>query len=160
YTNMQRYEDAERAARRALTLEESRSALNNLGAALVYQGKDHDALGFYERARSIGPENIPLLLNLGDSYRRINQPRQAEEAYRRGRDLVDQALRANPAHALNKAYYGYFCLRLGDRTSAERETAQSLQLQPEAGPVIRRAVITYEALGQRDKAITLLQGAP
>ena len=53
----------------------------------------------------------------------------------------------------------YISARLGDRQRAEDEIAQALQLSPGETKVIRNAVLTFEALGERDKAIQVLSSA-
>jgi hypothetical protein len=49
--------------------------------------------------------------------------------------------------------------RLGDRKNAKNEIAQALQMSKGETKVIRNAVLTYEALGERDRAIHVLRGA-
>jgi hypothetical protein len=48
---------------------------------------------------------------------------------------------------------------LGDRSRAESEIAQALQLSPENADVRWMAVLTYEALGRREFSLSALSGA-
>jgi hypothetical protein len=48
---------------------------------------------------------------------------------------------------------GYFAAGLGDRRRAEDEIDQALQFSPTDNQVIRLAVLTYELLGERDRAL-------
>ncbi len=161
YGDMGRYADSERELKTALEIDpRSRAALNNLGAMLVYQHRDAEALGYYERARAIGPETYILMTNLGDSYRRTGQAPAAASAYRRGLELAENLLLRNVSDATARAFMGYFAARLGNRAMAERETGQAIGAAPLDGRVQRRACLTYEALGLRDKAIAVLQDAP
>jgi hypothetical protein len=48
---------------------------------------------------------------------------------------------------------------LGDRARAEDEIGQALQLSPADGKVIRRAVLTFQALGLTDRALEALSHA-
>ena len=50
--------------------------------------------------------------------------------------------------------------RLGDRREAQFELAQALAMEPENTQALRNAAITYEILGQRDKALAVLRPAP
>ena len=161
YSDMGRYADAERELRRALDIESSsRTVLNNLGALYQYMERDADAVKFFERARAVGPETDILLLNLGDSYRRLKRDGDAAAAYRRGRELAEAAVLSNPRNATRRAFLAYFALRLGDVTTAEREIVQAVNFGGENRTVLRRAVICFEALGHRDRALAVLQSAP
>ena len=159
YVDMRKFPDAERVLRRCLQLGESRAAVMNLGAALAYQGRDAEALLRYERALAIGPPTYPLYLNLGDSYRRTQQARKAIRAYRDGRELVERQLITDPSNGYARAFFAYFCARLGAAKTAQREIAQSLQFAPEDQKVLRRAVLTYDCLGFRNVALDLLARA-
>lgn len=160
YTDMGRWPEAERELRRALEIDSnSRAVLNNLGALYVYMGRDAEAVKYLERARASGPESYILLLNLGDSYRRLGRVQDSALAYRRGRELAESRLMSNPRDAAVRSFVAYFALRAGDRRNAERELAQALMLGGQDKIVIRRAVLTFEAMGQRDRALEILRPA-
>ena len=161
YSDMGRYADAERELRLALEIDpHSRAVLNNLGALYQYMGRDAEAVKYFVRTDVSGPQSYILMLNLGDSYRRTGRPKEAAEAYSRGRKLAELTLLGNPRDAAVRSYIGYFALRLGDRAAAERELVQALNFGQENKIVLRRAVICYEAMGQRDRALAILQSAP
>jgi Flp pilus assembly protein TadD len=82
--------------------------------------------------------------------------RDANAAYRRAMDLALTTRKENPRLGYPRGYVAYIAARLGDRKRAEDEIAQALQLSPGETKVIRSAVLTYEALGQRDRAIQVL----
>ena len=99
------------------------------------------------------------MLNLGDSYRRSGRARDAQGAYRRGRQLAERNLLNNPSDGAARSLVAYFAARLGDRTMAQRELIQALHFGGKQKTVVRRAVITYETLGERDLALEVLQSA-
>jgi tetratricopeptide (TPR) repeat protein len=74
-------------------------------------------------------------------------------------DLALVELKDNPRLGLTRAYVAYLAAQLGDTKRAQDEISQALQLAPGDNKVIRKAVLTYEALGQRDRAIQVLSGA-
>jgi len=74
-------------------------------------------------------------------------------------DLALAELQENPRRGYTRAFVGYFAARLGDHKRAEDEIGQSLQLSPTDNEVVRCAVLTYEALGRRDGAISALRQA-
>jgi tetratricopeptide (TPR) repeat protein/TolB-like protein len=162
YGQAGRYADAERELLRALEIEPRlRAALNNLGALYQFMDRDADAIRFLERARALGNETANLLLNLGDSYRRLGMKSEAAAAYREGRELADAQLIRAPADAALRVQAAYFAWRLGDsRASVRRELLQSLNADGQNPAVIRRAVLTYEAMNDRNAAIAVLASAP
>src|SRR5262249_54353547 len=85
--------------------------------------------------------------------------REAAAAYRKGIDLALAALKQDPRDGYTRAYVAYFSARLNDSARARDEISQAKELSPDDTKVIRRAVLTYEALGERDLAIEALQGA-
>ncbi len=159
YGDMGRYQDAERMLRRSLELEESSAALTNLGAVLNYQRRDREALAFYRQALARGRPTFVLLVNIGDSCRRAGLPAEAADAYRRGLELADREVMNDPHNGYARAFVAYFAARLGERATARRELTQALRFAPGDGKVIRRAVLTFEVLGERARTLALLQTA-
>lgn len=127
-------------------------------------------------------------LNLGDSAYKGGDLPKSRQAYEKGRDLAlaevaaDHVRRlpitgapacgdpasdscaadrraADEKRARGHAFAAYFGARLGDSASAEQELQKALALSAADDKVIRVAVLTYEALGQRDRAIAVLNGA-
>jgi eukaryotic-like serine/threonine-protein kinase len=154
------YPAAEKEMLQALHLRESEVNLNNLGALYNYEGRDQEAIAFYQRALAIGPPTIAQYLNLGDTYRRLDRPRESWNAYRQGRELAESELVDDPRRSFSRADLALFCARLGDRGRAEFEIAQALQMAPEDGKVVRVAALTFEALKERPNTLKILLNAP
>jgi serine/threonine-protein kinase len=154
-----RYEEAEQALVTSLKLHETSDAWNSLGAIRAYEKRDAEAVTYYKRALSLDPDVYLFWLNLGDSNRRTGHLDEATTAYRKGMDLALVELKDNPRLGLTRAYVAYFAAQLGDTKRAQDEISQALQLSPSDNKVIRKAVLTYEALGLRDRAIQVLSGA-
>jgi hypothetical protein len=74
--------------------------------------------------------------------------------------MGEDDLAQNPRQALPRAILGWVYAHLGEPDRAAFETAQSLGMEPGAVLVMRVAVLTYEALHQRDKALEALRNAP
>jgi tetratricopeptide (TPR) repeat protein len=151
--------EADQALTASLNIQETPGAYNSLGAIRAYQKRDAEAVEFYRRALALNARDKIYQLNLGDSSRRLRRAADAAAAYRSGRDLALNELKQNPRNGYTRALVGYFAARLGDRARAEDEIGQALQLSPADGKVIRRAVLTYEALGLTDRALGALANA-
>jgi serine/threonine protein kinase/Tfp pilus assembly protein PilF len=151
--------EAEEALTASLRIQETAGAFNSLGASRAYQGRDAEAVEYYQRAIALNARDKVYQLNLGDSSRRLGRTADAGAAYRSGMDLALNELKQNPRNAYTRAFVGYFAVRLGHKDRAEDEIGQALQVSPGDGKVIRRAVLTFDALGLTDRALEVLANA-
>ncbi len=154
-----RYAEGEQALLASLNIKEAPAALNDLGAMRVYQRRDADAVPYFTRAVALDPSEYLYLLNLGDSYWRLNRFGDANAAYRKAMDLALEELKENPRLGRTRAFVGYFAARVGDSKRAEEEIGQALRLSPGDNKVKRRAVLTYETLHEREQALAVLETA-
>jgi hypothetical protein len=74
-------------------------------------------------------------------------------------EIALTALNDDARDGLTRSYAAYFAARLGDGERAQQEMTQAIDLSPGNSMVIRKAVLTWLALGQTDRAIDVLQGA-
>jgi len=153
------YEEAEKVLMQALKLRETALALNNLGAIRAYQKRDAEAVDYYERAVAMSPSDYVNVENLADSYRRLGQTPAARTSYRKAMNLALESLAENPAQGFPRGFVAYCAARLGDGRRAEAEIVQALKSSPGDNKVIENAALTYEALGERDRAIAVLGNA-
>jgi serine/threonine protein kinase/tetratricopeptide (TPR) repeat protein len=154
-----RDQEAEQALTRSLEIRETARALNSLGAIRAYQKRDLEASQYYERAVAIDSQDYYYWLNLGDARRRLGRLADASSAYRKAMHLAKIELEGNPRLGLTRAYVAYLSARLGDSKRAEEEISQAMELSPRENKVIRKAVLVYEVLHQRNRAIGVLSGA-
>ena len=159
-SEMTQDEEAERVLKTSLNIKETARALNSLGAIKAYQAKDVEAVQFYKRSLSINPTNFICLMNVADSSRRIGEQTNARDFYREGMKSALDRLNEDPRSGFTRAYVAYFAARLGEPTRAASEIQQALQLSPTDKTVLRRAVLTYEALGKRDEALRIVARVP
>ena len=143
------------AFNRSLSIHETARALNGIGAARAYQGRDAEAIPFYRRAVSSNGKSYMYLMNLGDSYRREGMSKESQAAYENGSVLAMKELENNPGSGRTRAYVGYLAARLGDVVRGQQEIDQALRLDPTNKVILRRAVLTYEMLHQRERALEI-----
>jgi len=153
YTAQFKYAEAEQLWKSLLQHKETALTLNNVGAMLAYQGKQKEALEYYQRAVKLDPNRAMYWLNLGDSQRRINEEGNARKSYRQALQLYQKEVIANPADASSVAYLAYLEARLGFREEAELRIHQALNAPARDDRVVLSAVKAYEVLGERDKAL-------
>jgi tetratricopeptide (TPR) repeat protein/TolB-like protein len=160
WTNVGRFGDAESEFRFALHLQETPTALYALARALIYEGREPEAVPHLKSALSLSPKRFTLWLELGNCYRRMNQSAEATKAYRRALELAEAEMAGNPKSSETRSFVAYLCARLADRRRAESEIAQALQLSRGVADVQGMAALTYEALDLRDSTLNVLSAAP
>jgi tetratricopeptide (TPR) repeat protein len=155
------YAEAEKEARISLGLDHNYvDALVTLGAALTYEGHDVESIACNKRVLEINPNSFLPWMNIGDAYRRSHQAAGAKQAYRKALELTRREVLRNPQNAYDRACTAYLLARLGENRQAEYEIAQSLALPATDEHARRMAVRTYEALGRRERTLSVLTDAP
>jgi tetratricopeptide (TPR) repeat protein len=160
FMSMGRHEEAEQELNRAISLKELPVALHGLGVVRMNQRRDREAIPYLLRALEIGPKTSLLYLNLGTAYARAGFPRESRDAFQSGLDVAEARLNTNPRDAFEKACLAYLCARLGETRRAVSEAAQALQLSGGANNVRWMAALTYEALGLRERTMSVIEDAP
>ncbi len=150
------FDAAEREFRASIQLHETADALSDLGLLLIYEGKDWEAIPLIQRALHLRPEQYLWWMNLGTAYRRAGLAGDSQRAYRRGLDLAEADMTENPRDDKARSHLAYLAAQLGEKRRAELDIAQALQQAPNDTELQWIAAITYEALGQRDKALSVL----
>jgi tetratricopeptide (TPR) repeat protein len=107
------------------------------------------------------PGTYQYWLIQGDADYKQGRLPDAKTAYGKGMELALAEMARAPQRGYTRASVAYFAARLQDKTRAEEEISRALQLAPGEDEVVRRAVLTYEALGERDRAFAALKrGTP
>jgi serine/threonine-protein kinase len=158
-SDLGREAEAEQALLTSLTIRETDTALSNLGAIRAQQGRDAEAAEYYQRAVAMEPGNYIDWLNLGDSERRLGRLAEARAAFRKVKDLSLSELQQNPRNGHLRAFVAYAEARLGHKAAAEEEISEALHSATGNSQVIHFAVLIYDALGQRGRAIEVLRGS-
>lgn len=160
YVSSGRFPEAERELRSSLALKESSNALSGLGIVLVYEHRAQEAIPYFLSALAHFREQCLWWMNLGTAYQLANRDAEAQRAFRRGLELSEKEITENPRDGTVRSRLAYLCAKLGDSQRAESEIAQALQLSPDDAATREMAVKTYDALGERSKALAILVGSP
>ncbi|HTS49503.1 MAG TPA: protein kinase [Bryobacteraceae bacterium] len=160
YVTTGRFPEAERELRSSLALKETSNALSGLSVVLLYEHRPQEAIPYLLRALAHFPEQCLWWTNLGIAYQLANRDADAQRAFRRGLELSEKEITENPRDGLVRSRLAYLCAKLRDSNRAESEIAQALQVSPDDAPTRDMAVKTYDALGERSKALAILVGSP
>ncbi len=145
--------EAESLALRLLELKPHRSFWNNLGIVRFLLGDYEQAIQAYEQAAELSPDHPTTLLNLGDSLQALGRKEEAERAFRRALDLLDdrQNIEAlNPQERLNRAQCS---AHLGDFERAIEETLATLEFADEDSELAYQAALVFALAGERKSAL-------
>ena len=155
-----RLPEAEKELRAAVHLEDSSDNEEALGAILMDLGKPGEAISCFLQALAMAPASANLWLDLGLSYGRESREGDAKAAFRSGLAVAEKDLIKDPRDKGERARLAYFAAMLGDSQRADFEIAQTLQVSGDDSDVSLMAVLTYEALGSREKTLALLTRLP
>jgi Flp pilus assembly protein TadD len=75
-------------------------------------------------------------------------------------ELVEKEMTQDPRDGKIRSHLAYLCARLGDPQRAASEIAQALQLSPNDADTRWVAAVTYEALGDRENTLAVLNASP
>jgi tetratricopeptide (TPR) repeat protein/TolB-like protein len=159
YVDMGRNADAERVSAHSCLLQPGRTCYTNLGIALQRQRRTYQAIDNYKLALGFGARSEMLLLNMADAYAYLGDRVEAHEFFRRAADQAQESLKINLQDSGKRAILAYCLAQLGDQARAVFELEQALQSAPNDKNVRKYGVLTYEGIGQRDKALETLRGA-
>lgn len=154
-------EEAAAAFRRSLALEPNALAYANTGSSLFFLGRFEEALEMYLRAVELAPEDFQHWGALADAYhysagekRELAAP-MYDNAIRLARAHVD----INPQDASTHSLLAHYQSRRSDREAALQSVARALTLAPKDMYVHYNCALALTTLGDRQRAVELLQRA-
>ncbi|HEV3316071.1 MAG TPA: protein kinase [Candidatus Angelobacter sp.] len=153
YTAQFKYAEAEKVYKSLLERKQTALTLNNIGAMLAFQGRQREAIDYYRQAVDKDPNRAIYWLNLGDAQRRMDEHVDAKDSYQHGLRLALSQVTANEGNTSARAYLAYLQARLGFKDQASLQIAAALNSPAKDDQVIRCAVETYEAMGDREQAL-------
>ncbi len=127
-------------------------AHHNLAAALIDRGKPAEAFTCLERALSLTPGNVDVLVDTGDTLRALRRPAEAIPLYQRA--LAADPRRADAHNNLGNAY-----LELGRHAEAVDCYRAAGKLRPGAVEVLGNLGVALRHLGRPDEALAVTRRA-
>jgi len=118
---------------------------NNLGSALLPQGKVREAIAQYERAIELDPDNATIHYNLAFAMEKQGRQDSALKYYRLALDL-------NPFHAKSHLNLGIILHRQGDIEDAIRHYREVIRIDPENAKAYYDLGVAYSEQGNTKEA--------
>jgi tetratricopeptide (TPR) repeat protein len=115
-------------------IDESRD-MHRRGDSAVKEGNYHEAVGYYEKAMSIMPNDMVTLNDLAKIYDRLGHRQKAYESYKLLVLCPPGTVSSTQNDPQVLARYGEYCLQRGDRDEAEFAYKLALEnTKPSMGP--------------------------
>jgi len=146
--------------RRSIEVRPSRAAYNNLANLEYIQGDYDEAAKMFLQALAIDDAGYVTWANLGNAYYWAPGLRdRAREAYEKALALAEEQRKVNPRNANLIVDIAAYHAMLGNREEATNCLEEALALDSDDLFVIYGAAHAYEQLGERDKAVQLVEKA-
>ena len=98
-----------------------------------------------------------MLLNTADAYAYLRRRAEARDYFARAVTRAQDDLSGNLQDSGRRAMLAFCLAQLDDRARATFEIGQALQHSPEDKDVQKYGVLTFESMGQRDRALGVLR---
>ncbi len=153
----ERYPEAEAAFEQAITLNPNLfESLYFYARACFAQGKLDRAAKLFERSVEIKPDDYQAWILLIQIYRSLGRNTDATFAARKGLELAQNELMANPENP-RPAYLGAAALAsLGELARAREWASRALAIDPDDILTQYNVACVYSLLGELDPAVDLL----
>jgi eukaryotic-like serine/threonine-protein kinase len=160
YVLQGRYADAITVLEKSVALRPTDEAFDNLGNAYFSMRKFDEAARNFEQGLKFDQTSWLSWGNLGDAYYWVPGKRsEAENAYRRAVELVDEKLQVNPKDGHALAYRATYLAMLGKKDEAAASLQKALKSSPKDPDVQCRAALMYNHFGDENRMLESLQKA-
>lgn len=155
-----RLDEARMDLEKALQIEPTAQRYSALGSVLLLQQRYDDAAVKYKQAIQLDQDNFEAWANLGNAYKWSGAKREeAAHAFRKAVELGEAQRQKQPHKSDLLASLAEDYAALGNTATSSTLVRQALALSPDDPTVAYRAGETYEAIGQRERAIPLIARA-
>ena len=143
--------------KKSVSIDTTSDAVSNLASQLYTQGNFAEAAKYYKIAVDLNPNDYLLWGNLAHASRWVPELKSRMDTYyHKAIEIGEKHLNVNPSNAELISELGTYYVSIGDSTKAINYTERALTLRPENISVKMKAVVTYELMGYREKALSLM----
>lgn len=155
-------EEAKPLLESALRIQPTTTGYNNLGFVYYATGRWQDARQQFEAATGLSPDNPVPWGGLADTYRQLDLPREAHDAYVHAEELIREHLRMNPVDAGMRGFLAMTLAGLRRCADAGTEATNATKDAADNATVHYYAAVAYAICADYDAAaghtIRALQG--
>ena len=155
-----KYNEAVPLLQRSLEIRKTANATSNLGTAYFQLHRYADSAAAFEQATRLDPPNYVFWGNLGDAYYWApGKHAEAAAAYGKAIVLGEEKLRVNPRDAEVLGSLAMYHAMREERKAALDNLEAALHLSPKSPDLLFNAGITYQQLGDTQRALDSLEKA-
>jgi len=143
-------EEAVPLLRRALAIQPSYRAANNLGTLLFYDGRLEEAIAAFRQAHDLAPDSPAPLVGLGDSYLKLGDANVAQRWLQLAMKNYDVALQAGGPKAQLLGSRAVCAAKLGQFAQAREDIAEALALEPNTSSLLFSAAKVHALAADRE----------
>ncbi len=155
-----RTDDAIQSFRRSIAIEPTYKAYANLAFAYWSEGRFPEAAEMYEKALDLDDRDHRVWAYLGAVYKCLpKREAAADSAFRRAIALAEPLLTVNPNDAELLAQVATCYAALDEPYRSKRLVTRALELAPDLTSVLVLCADALETLGDRTRALELIQKA-
>lgn len=152
-------DQAESALKKSIAISPSFGAYSNLGYLYAKQRRFQESVAESKQALILNNKNYDVWDNLTAAYEWLGDEKNASTARARTIDLVEQTVNLNSQNAEAQAKLSALYAKNHARDKAKERINIALALAPDNGYALSQIADAYELLGDRAKAIQILQKA-
>ena len=143
---------------RANEIRPTYMAYSNLGTAYSRSKRYPDAIDAYQKALEIDDTDWLAWGNLAYVYSWVNgMDQQATETFEKAIQLAEDAQQQNPRDPFVNSDLTLYYAKTGQSELALQHLETAITLSPDSGEILAAAAEACEVIGQRDRAIELVQ---
>jgi serine/threonine-protein kinase len=155
-----KYADAIPLLQKSLEIRKTADGGSNLGTAYFQLHRYADAAAAFEQSTQLDPQNYLMWGNLGDAYYWAPGRRgEAAAAYGKAIALGKEKLRVNPRDAEVRSSLAMYHAMRGEQKPALDNLDGALRISPKNPGFLFNAGITYQQLGDTERALDALEKA-
>ena len=154
-----KHTEAEDHLKRSIELQSSYAAYTNLGVLYYRQKRWEESRAMTQKALDINPNDWRAWLNLGLADEWLNRKQDADHAFRNEQARLETIAKVRGDDAELQAELGLLYSRWRLREKALPFIAAALARAPEDPSILLNASEAYENLGNRSRALQLIQQA-
>jgi tetratricopeptide (TPR) repeat protein len=154
-----RFDEARKNFEKVLSIQPDPDAYTALGSLLELQGNYGQAVNMDQKAIALRAGDFQMWGNLGSAYLWGGQHDKAMQAYRKAIELAEAQRTKSPEDTGLLVQLGDYYASSSQPGPSEVLLRKALALAPDDPDVAYRAGETYELLGQRARAISLIAKA-
>ena len=159
YIYLEKWPEAEAAFKHIINLKPDYGAYSNLGSIYFFHDENYKtAAKMYTKALDLDSNNYVIWGNVAAAYYQI--PGDKEESFKyfkKAVELAEKDLLINPDNPGTLSNLASYYSMLNNKAEAIRYLEKSLRLSPGDVETGAKGVVTYETLGEREKAVNLAE---